>query len=426
MKKSLRVLTILFTINSFVTANVVHKITIDGAINPVVTEFIIQSIERAEDANAELLVIEMDTPGGLMASMHLIVKSILASEVPVAVYVAPSGSRAGSAGVFITMAAHIAAMAPSTNIGSAHPVNLGGGSDTSQVMAEKIINDAVASIRSIAEKRGRNADWAEKAIRESANITETEALEQNVIEYIVPLVDSLLSEIDGKEIEVVNGKKILNTRNARIEQQHMSWRQKGLNVLSDPNIAYLLFLLGMAGIFFEIQNPGAIVPGVLGGISMILALSSMQTLPVNYAGLLLIILAVVMFLLEIKVQSYGILSIGGVVSFVIGSIMLIDSPLPFLQISWQIILGAAITTTAFFIFAVGMAYRAQKRQITTGREGLVGERGKVIENLNPEGSIEVHGEIWNAIADIKIKKGHKVEIVEVDPKHLIVKVKAVL
>ena len=426
MKNLPIILIVLFLYISIVSANVVHKITIDGTINPVTTEFIIQSIENAEDANAEILVIEMDTPGGLMASMHEIVKAILASEVPVAVYVAPSGSRAGSAGVFITMAAHIAAMAPSTNIGSAHPVDLGGGQDTSQVMAEKIINDAVASIRAVAEKRGRNANWAEKAIRESANITETEALKQNVIDYIVPLVDSLLSEIDGKEIDVVNGKKILNTKNARIEEQNMTWRQKGLNVLSDPNIAYLLFLLGMAGIFFEIYNPGVVVPGVVGGISMILALYALHTLPVNYAGLLLIVLAVVMFLLEIKVQSYGVLSIGGVVSFVIGSIMLIDSPLPFLQISWQLILGAAITTAAFFVFAVGMAIRAQKKQITTGREGLIGEKGKAIENINPEGLIEVHGEIWNAFADEKIKKDQKVEIIEVDSKHLIVKVKSVL
>lgn len=424
MKKLIIFFAIIFSLNSY--ANVVHKITIDGAINPVVTEFIIQSIEKAEDANAELLIIEMDTPGGLMASMHLIVKSILASEVPVAVYVAPSGSRAGSAGVFITMAAHIAAMAPSTNIGSAHPVNLGGGQDTSQVMAEKIINDAVASIRSVAEKRGRNADWAEKAIRESANITETEALKQNVIDYIVPLADSLLSEVDGKEIDLVNGKKTLETKGARIEEQRMSWRQKGLNVLSDPNIAYLLFLLGMAGIFFEIYNPGVVVPGVVGGIAMILALYALHTLPVNYAGLILIILAVVMFLLEIKVQSYGVLSIGGVISFVIGSIMLIDSPLPFLQISWQLITGAAVATTAFFVLAVGLTYRAQRRQITTGKEGLVGERGKALENLNLEGSIEVHGEIWNAIADKKIKKGQKIEIIEVDSKHLIVKVKAVV
>ena len=423
MKKTVFLIFVLFI--QFASANVVHKITIDGAINPVVTEFIIQSIEDAQDANAELLVIEMDTPGGLMASTHKIVKSILSSEVPVAVYVAPSGSRAGSAGVFITMAAHIAAMAPSTNIGSAHPVNLGGGQDTSQVMAEKILNDAVASIRSVAEKRGRNADWAEKAVRESANITETEALEQNVVDYIVPLVDSLLSVIDGKEIEVINGKKILNTKNARIEKQHMSWRQRGLNVISDPNIAYLLMMLGMAGIFFEIYNPGAIVPGVVGGISMILALYSLETLPINYAGLLLIILSVVMFLLEIKVQSYGILSIGGVVSFIIGSIMLIDSPLPFLQISWQLILAAAICISAFFIFAVGMTYRSQIKKPTTGREGLVGEQGITIEVLNPEGTIEVHGEIWNAIAKEKIKKGQKVEITEVDPNHLIVKVKPI-
>ena len=422
--KNVILILLYFIINSL-NANVVHKITIDGAINPVTTEFIIQSIEEAEDANAELLVIEMDTPGGLMASMHKIVKSILASEVPVAVYVAPSGSRAGSAGVFITMAAHIAAMAPSTNIGSAHPVNLAGGQDTSKVMAEKIVNDAVASIRSVAEKRGRNADWAEKAIRESANITETEALDQNVIDYIVPLVDSLLSKVDGKEVELVNGKKVLNTKNARIEQQHMSWRQKGLNVLSDPNIAYLLMMLGMAGIFFEIYNPGSIVPGVVGGIAMILALYSLDTLPINYAGLLLIILSVVMFLLEIKVQSYGVLSIGGVVSFVIGSIMLIDSPLPFFQISMQLIISAAICMSAFFIFAVGMTYRSQKRKPTTGREGLIGEHGKTIDVLNLEGPVEVHGEIWNAISDERIKKGQKVEILEVDPKHLIIKVKAI-
>ncbi len=205
----------------------------------------------------------------------------------------------------------------------------------------------------------------------------------------------------------------------------MSWRQKGLNVLSDPNIAYLLMMLGMAGIFFEIYNPGSIVPGVVGAIAMILALYSLDTLPINYAGLLLIVLSVVMFLLEIKVQSYGVLSIGGAVSFVIGSIMLIDSPLPFLQISWQIIFAATVCISAFFVFAIGMTYRAQKRQPTTGREGLIGERGNVIEDLNLEGTIEVHGEIWNANADEKIKKGQKVEIIEVDSKHLVVKVKSV-
>lgn len=425
MKKVFYLFLTVFFFFSQAKSNVVHKITIDGAINPVVTEFIIQSIENAQDEDAELLVIQMDTPGGLMESMHQIVKAILASEVPVAVYVAPPGSRAGSAGVFITMAAHIAAMAPSTNIGSAHPVNLGGGQDTSQVMTDKIVNDAVAGIRSVAEKRGRNADWAEKAIRESANITEKEALKENVIEYIVPLIDSLLVEIDGKEIDVVNGKKILETKNAQIVEYHMSWRQRGLNVLSNPNIAYILMLIGIYGIFFELYNPGAVLPGVLGGICLILGLYALQTLPVNYAGLMLILLAIVLFLLEIKVTSYGILSIGGVASLVLGSIMLIDSPLPFLQISWQVILSAAITTSAFFIFAIGMAIRSQRRRPTTGREGLVDEIGKVIEPLNPEGTIEVHGEIWQAITDDKIKKGQKVKIVEVDPKHLVLKVKAI-
>lgn len=425
MKSTLYIFAIIFFTCTLAVGNVVHKITIDGVINPVATEFIIQSIEEAEDAGAEMLVIELDTPGGLMESMHLIVKSILASEVAVAVYVAPSGSRAGSAGVFITFAAHIAAMAPSTNIGSAHPVNLGGGQDTSKVMTEKIVNDAVASIRSVAEKRGRNADWAEKSIRESANITETEALSLNVIDYVVPLVDSLLSEVDGREVELVDGKKVLETKNAKIVEFNMGWRQRALNVLSNPNIAYILMLIGIYGIFFELYNPGAVLPGVLGGISLILGLYALQTLPVNYAGLLLIILAIVLFLLEIKVPSYGILSIGGVVSLVIGSIMLIDSPFPFLQISWKVILGAAITTAAFFLFAIGLALRAQRKKPTTGKEGLLGEKGKAIENINLEGSVELHGEIWNAFADSKIKKGQKIEVIEVDSQHLRVKVKPV-
>ncbi|MFC2088826.1 nodulation protein NfeD [Calditrichota bacterium] len=425
MKSIIYTIAVLIITCTSVLSNVVHKITIDGVINPVATEFIIQSIEQAEDDGAELLVIEMDTPGGLMESMHLIVKSIMASEVPVAVYVSPSGSRAGSAGVFITFAAHIAAMAPSTNIGSAHPVNLGGGQDTSQVMTEKIVNDAVAGIRSVAEKRGRNADWAEKSIRESANITEQEALKINVIDYIVPLIDSLLVEVDGKEIELVNGKKILETKNARIVEYHMGWRQRALNVLSNPNIAYILMLIGIYGIFFELYSPGAVLPGVLGGISLILGLYALQTLPVNYAGLLLIILAIVLFLLEIKVPSYGILSIGGVVSLVLGSIMLIDSPLPFLQISWQVIVGAAVTTTAFFLLAIGLALRAQRKKPTTGKEGLLGEKGKAIENINLEGPVELHGEIWNAFADQKIKKGQKIEVIEVDSQHLRVKVKSV-
>jgi membrane-bound serine protease (ClpP class) len=406
-------------------ANEVHLITIDGVINPVSMEFIIESIETAEEADAELLIIELDTPGGLMTSMHDIVKSILSSEVPVAVYVSPSGSRAGSAGVFITMAAHIAAMAPGTNIGSAHPVTITGSQDTSEVMMEKIINDAVASIKSVAEKRGRNAEWAEKAIRESANITESEALDNNVIDFVAPTVDSLLAIIDGLEVEVLEGKKVLATQNARIISFSMNWRQKVLDVLSDPNILYILFLLGISGLGLELYNPGAILPGVVGGICIILFLYSVQTIPINYAGALLIIFSAVLFLLEIKIPSYGLLSIGGIVSFVLGSIMLVDSPLPFMQISWQVILGAAITFSLFFILAVGFAVRTFRKKPTTGREGLIGEEGVSLEDFKQAGSVEVHGEIWRAITDTRIKKGQKIIIESLDEKHLTVRIKPI-
>ncbi len=420
-----KILTFLIIMFSVLSAQerVVHQITINGVINPVSAEYIIAAIEHAEEMQAEMLVIQLDTPGGLMKSMHDIIKKILASEVPVAVFVAPSGSRAGSAGVFITMAAHIAAMAPGTNIGSAHPVTITGQQDTSEVMMEKVINDAVASIKSVSEKRGRNTEWAEKAVRESANITEREALEKKVIEYVVPTVDSLLAVVDGREVEVLSGKKVLATRGARIEIFEMSFRQRFLDILSDPNILYILFLLGISGLALELYNPGAILPGVVGGICMILFLFSVQTIPVNYAGVLLIIFAAVLFLLEIKIPSYGILSIGGVISLVVGSIMLIDSPLPFLQISWKVILGATITFSAFFIFAIGLAIRTYRKRPTTGKEGLVGEAGMALEDLNPEGMVELHGEIWKAAADKRIRKGQKVVVVSVDTSHLVLQVK---
>jgi len=427
MKNIIFIWLFLFIASVLAQNKVVHKITIDGVINPVATEYILESIERAEEDNVELLIIEMDTPGGLMVSMHEIVKGILGADVPVAVYVSPSGSRAGSAGVFITVAAHVAAMAPGTNIGSAHPVQMGGGGaqDTSQVMEEKIVNDAVAHIRSVAEKRGRNADWAESAIRESANITEKEALNLNVIEHIVPTVDSLLIAIHGTEVEVLSGKRVLDTKDARIESHEMNWRQKALDILSDPNILYILFLIGITGISLELYNPGSILPGVVGGICIILFLYSVQTIPVNIAGILLIIFSAVLFILEIKIPSYGLLTIGGIVSLVLGSLMLVDSPLPFLQISWKVILGATITITLFFVLAIGFAIRAYRRKPATGKEGLVGEEGITIDALNPTGQIEIHGEIWKATADIRIKKGQPVVVEAVDSKHLQLKVKPV-
>ncbi len=418
MKNKILIWLFILATSILAQTKIIHKITIDGIINPIATEYILESIEKAEEAGAELLIIEMDTPGGLMVSMHDIVKGILGADVPVAVYVSPSGSRAGSAGVFITIAAHIAAMAPGTNIGSAHPVSMGGTQDTSKVMEEKIVNDAVAHIRSVAEKRERNADWAESAIRESANITEKEALKLNVVDYIVPTVDSLLIAVHGRKVEVLSGYRVLDTENARIESYEMNWRQRALDILSDPNILYILFLIGITGISLELYNPGSILPGVVGGICLILFLYSVQTIPINIAGLLLILFSAILFLLEIKIPSYGLLTIGGVISLVLGSLMLVDSPLPFLQISWKVILGATITMTLFFIIAISFAIRAHRKKPSTGKEGLVGEEGVTIDDLNPTGQIEIHGEIWKAVSDRRIKKGQRVIVEDVHSQHL--------
>jgi membrane-bound serine protease (ClpP class) len=420
--KQLPTVFLLFTIAAGQEA-VVHRITVDGAINPVVVEYIDKAIQQAEAVGAEALVIELDTPGGLMNSTHEIVKDILAARVPVIIYVAPAGSRAGSAGVYITMASHIAAMAPGTNIGSAHPVSIDGSSDSTEVMMEKVVNDAVAHIRSVAEKRGRNMEWAEKAVRESANLTEREALEHGVIEYIVPTCDSLLRVIDGTVIDVNGRQKTLRTRNARIISFDMTWRQKALYTLSDPNVAYFLMMLAMLGIMGEMYHPGTIIPGVVGGICLLLTFYSFQMLPVNYVGIFLIIFAIILFLLEIKVPSYGILTIGGIISFVVGSIMLLDRSIPFLRISWELIVTAAIMTTLFFVFALTMVIRAQRRQPATGKEGLVNEEGIAIENLALTGRVEVHGEIWQAVSSERVKKGSRVVVVGVDPKYLRLTVK---
>ena len=362
--------------------------------------------------------------------MHQIMKAIQSSEVPVAVYVAPSGSRAGSAGVYITYAAHIAAMAPSTNIGSAHPV-FGEGSakmdsTTTETMMEKVVNDAVAKIKAVAKTRGRNVEWAEKAVRQSANITETEALKLHVIDYIAPTLDSLLSEIDGKKITLDDGEiKVLNTRNANVITFEMNWRQQLLDTVTNPNIAYILMMIGMAGIMLEIYNPGSILPGIVGGVSLIVALYAMQTLPVNYAGLLLIIFAIVLFLLEIKIPSFGLLTIGGIISMVVGSIMLFDSEMPFLRIAWQVIAVVVSLTALFFIFAIGMAVRTHRKRPTTGKQGMLGEVGEVYKKLDPAGTVIIHGEYWKAISDTPINKGQKVKVIECDDKHLTIKVEAI-
>lgn len=398
---------------SLAHASTVQWLTINGAIGPVASEMLENSLQAAAANNAEALVIELDTPGGLLKTTRIMCKSMLASEVPIVVYVAPSGSRAGSAGVFITLASHIAAMAPGTNIGAAHPVGLGGiggGDDTSSVMEGKITNDAAAFARTLAENRGRNADWAEKAVVESKSITEKEALDLNVIEIIAESGESLLDSLDGRVVSIGGEQDTLQTRNAIVIKTPMSFRLRVLDVISDPNIAYILMLIGIYGLFFELYNPGVILPGVIGGISLILAFFSLQLLPVSWAGVLLILFAVILFLLEIKVASYGLLSVAGVISMTLGSLMLFQPGMTGIQVGLELIIPAAIVTALFFAFVVGMGLRAQSRKVTTGSEGLIGEIGVASTDLSPLGKVLVHGELWSARCPTLVVRGSKVRV----------------
>ena len=405
-------------ITSLSSADII-VIKADGIVNPVMSEFISKSIDEAAENNSELVVIELDTPGGLDTSMRVIVKKIISSEVPVAVHVSPSGARAASAGVFITMSAHIASMSPSTNIGAAHPVSVGSKMD--EEMSKKAENDAAAYIRSIAEKKKRNAEWAEKAVRESVSITEKEALELKVIDLISADIGSLLEAIDGRTVETTAGKVVVRTKGVNVMHREMDMRDRILDIISNPNIAYMLMLLGFYGIFFELTNPGVIFPGVIGTISLILAFYSFQTLPVNYAGLLLIVLAIVLFILEIKVTSYGLLSIGGLISMLIGSLMLFESPLPFFQLSLKVILPGVILTTLFFTMTVFLVVKAYRRKPVTGSEGLIGMEGSAKTDILKDGQVSVHGELWSAWSDEPITAGEKIVVESME--HLKFKVK---
>lgn len=403
-----------FLILPRIQAQSVYSIKVDGMINPAVSDFIHRSIEKAHEANAQCLIIHLNTPGGLLQSTREIVGDFLESDIPIVVYVSPGGAQAGSAGVFVTMAGHIAAMAPGTNIGAAHPVTLQGQPDS--IMGAKITNDAAAFIRTIAEKRNRNLTWAEEAVRKSVSITETEALSKNVIDLIAKNDRELLGKIDGKQVITQNGTKILNVRDAKIETFEMGWTEKFLDLLSDPNIAYILFMLGTYGLLFELYNPGSIFPGIVGVVSLLLAFYSMHTLPVNYAGLALIIFGIILFVLEIKIVSHGMLTVGGIVSLSMGSIMLIRTPtgLEVVEISWTVILATVAISTFFFVFLLGLGLRAQRKKPTTGQEGLIGEIGETLDHLNPAGTVRVHGEVWKAISNAgKIAKGTKVRIISV-------------
>ncbi len=426
MKRALYIISffLLFILSAFSQKTKILVINADCAIHPACADYIHSGLEKAIEDDAECLIIKLNTPGGLLKSTRVIVTDILESKIPVVVYVSPSGSQAASAGVFITLSGHIAAMSPGTNIGAAHPVSLQGTQDT--VMMEKATNDAAAFIRTITEKRNRNIEWAEDAVRKSLSITETEALELNVIDIVANDINDLLAQIDGMEVETVSGKQILQTKDAQIIEVEMTLAQKLLSILSDPNLAYILFMLGIYGLFFELYNPGAIFPGVIGGICIILAFYSMHTLPVNYAGLALIVFAVILFLLEVKVVSHGVLAIGGIISLLLGSMMLIDedSVLEAMEISMELIIIVVVLTAAFFLFAITFGIKAQRKKPVTGSEGIIGEIGTAISNIKPLGKVKVHGEIWNAeCKDEMISKGDEVEVVAFNHLTLIVKKK---
>jgi membrane-bound serine protease (ClpP class) len=397
----------------------IYVVKVSGTINPGLAEYLIRSMEKASAEGAGCLVVQLDTPGGLALSMRSIVMAILACDIPVVVFVSPSGARAASAGVMITLAADIAAMAPGTNIGAAHPVNLGQkGMD--KTMGEKVVNDMVAYTKSIAEKRGRNSEWAEKAVRESVSVTEKEALELKVIDLIAEDLKDLLEKIDGRELQ---NKGTLHTKGVKRVILTEGLRDKILKTLSDPNIAYLLMMIGMAGLYFELSHPGAIFPGVIGAISLILAFFAFQTLPVNYAGILLIALALILFILEMKVTSYGLLSVGGIISLFLGSLMLFEGGPPEMRLAWRVLIPTVIMVSGFFVVVAGLVFRSQISKPRTGDKGLIGELGVVKERLAPGGKVFVHGELWNAEAPEAIEAGAKVRVTGVD--QLVLKVEEV-
>jgi membrane-bound serine protease (ClpP class) len=389
----------------------VFLVEVDGIINPATSKFIIDSIDQASQEGAQCVIIQLDTPGGLMDSMRNIVKKFLSSNIPIIVYVAPSGARAASAGVFITMAAHVAVMAPGTHIGAAHPVTLGAEVKEDKTMTEKILNDTVSYIKTIAKTRGRNVNWAEKAVRQSVSITDDEALKLNVIDMIAADVKELLTKVNGRVVKFDGVTRTLMTKGVQPRSIQMSWRYKLLDTISNPTIAYILLMLGIYGIFFELSNPGAILPGVVGGIFLILAFFALQMLPINFAGLALIFFALILFIAEIKVVSHGLLTVGGVVSLFLGSMMLIESPAEYMKISLSVILPAVLFSAAFFAFAVTKAIQARLTKPTTGMEGLVGESGVAATVLAPDGKVAIHGEFWNAVSDQRIEKSEKIQVV---------------
>ena len=425
----------------------VNVIELDNQIiSPVTQQYILSAIDRSERDGAQCLVLQLDTPGGLLEATRTIVKRIMNARVPIVVYVAPSGARAGSAGVFITLASHIAAMAPSTNIGAAHPVDAGGGGPVKKLirrikhnvsghehkpgedhnkeeeiveeeekspMDDKIMNDTVAWITTIARTRHRNEAWAKKAVTESVSITEDEAVKDQIVDVIAKNLDELLAKIDGWPVEMLEGAATLATAHADVRKLSMTTRERFLAVITNPNIAYLLMMLGTLGLIFEFTHPGIAFPGIAGLICVILAMYSFQTLPVNYAGLALIGMGLALLVVEVKVASFGLLALGGVISLTLGSLMLFNSSDPGTHVSLRVIAATVATLSGMILFLVHRVLAAQRQQVTTGTQGLVGQIGVASTAIDPEGHVFVHGELWNASSASPIQPGEKVRVVSV-------------
>jgi membrane-bound serine protease (ClpP class) len=398
----------------------VDLITIDGTINPAVADFIHESVGRSKSNGARALIIQLDTPGGLVESTRLIVKEMLAAPVPILVYVAPSGARAGSAGVFITLAAHVAAMAPATNIGAAHPVG-GSGEEIKGAMGDKILNDMAAFSETIAQKRGRNTEWAIQAVRKSVSITETEALKKKVIDIVARDVNDLLDQAHGRKVDVNGNKQELSIKNARVVPYEMSLKQRILNSIAHPNIAYLLMMAGILGLYMEFSHPGTIFPGVAGAICLLLAFASLQLLPINYTGLALMVFGVGLLVGEAFFPSFGVLGIGGIISLALGSLLLFDTETSDFGVDRSIVFTAVATLGSFVLAVSYLVFRSQKAKPSLGIEGLIGEVGLAREKLSPRGMVFVHGEYWTAEADEAIETGERVQVVGLD--RMVLKVK---
>lgn len=411
---------------------------LDGAVSPATADYVVRGIQHAQARQAELVVLQLDTPGGLDASMRSIIKAILGSTVPVAVYVSPTGARAASAGTYILYASHVAAMAPATTLGAATPVaiGIGGGPEEKpqsgknsspqsgekpaqtalpdNTLARKQVQDAAAYIRGLAQLRGRNAVWAERAVREAVSLSAREALQQKVIDVVAPDITDLLKQLDGRRVVVAGGERVLHTANAKIVAVEPDWRSRLLSVITDPSVAYILLLIGIYGLFFEFVSPGFILPGVAGAICLLLALFAFQVLPVNYAGLGLILLGIAFMVGEAFMPSFGALGIGGVIAFMIGSVMLIDTDTPGYGPSWAVIVPLAITSAFFMFFVAGMAIRARKRQVVSGVEEMIGSVGVALENIEHEGMARVHSEIWRVRTSNPLQRGQQFRVTKLD------------